>query len=326
MISYLARRLVVAVLTFLLATIIVFFIIELPPGDYVDNYLAASGGQSAQSASVRENLREYYGLDKPFHMRYFSWVGNVIKGDLGYSLRYNTPVINVLSSEIWMTLLVMALSFAFAWTVGLIIGIYSATHQYSLADNIFTTLGFLGLSIPNFFLAMVLIFILLETGTGITGGFFSNEFAMSPWSWGKFVDFLKHLWIPIVAIGTARSVEVMRFMRGNLLEVLSKPYVNSARSKGLRESKVVLKHSVRVAINPLISLAGIQAPRLISGIIVTAMVLNLPVMGPTFVRALKAQDVFLAGAYLLVMVVLLLVGDILADLALAWSDPRIRYS
>jgi len=325
MISYVIRRLIVMFFTFLLATALIFSIIQLPPGSYADyalSFLAAEGGQTTK---LGNRIKERYGLDKPLYRQYYEWVEGIFRGDLGFSLTYRRPVAEVIADEILWTFLITGLAFGFAWITGIAIGIYSATHKYSILDHLFTFFGFVGLSIPNFVLAMFLIYFMVSAGTGITGGLFSDRFVGAPMSWAKFVDLLKHIWMPVVAIGTARMASVIRIMRGNLLEVINQPYIKTARSKGLRETKVILKHAVRVAINPLISLAGSLAPRLVSGIVVTAVVLNLPVIGPSFLESLKAQDMYLAGAYLLVILMLLLVGNLLADLALAAVDPRIRY-
>jgi len=325
MYSYLLRRIGVAAVTFIFSTILVFMIIQLPPGDFVDYILSRTSSGGGGAEGYAEDLREYYGLNKPLYQRYLKWVGGIFRGDLGYSMVYRQPVVDLIKREIAWTLVVTGLSFAFAWSMGVILGIYSATHKYSLGDFFLTVFGFLGLSIPNFFLAMLILFVLMSFGTGITGGLFSTTYTTAPWSWAKFTDLLKHIWIPVVAIGTQRIAAIMRLMRGNLLEELNKPYIQTAKAKGLKNWQVVIKHGVRMAVNPLISLAGTLAPKLISGIVVTAVVLNLPVMGPTFIEALKAQDMFLAGAYLLVILVFLLIGNILADIALAITDPRIRY-
>ena len=327
MFSFIVRRLGISAITFFLATILIFLIIQLPPGDFV-NYAVSQAGGAGGLITATEKMRQFYGLDRPLHEQYFRWVSGLFRADLGflgYSFLYRKPVLEVIGREIWWTIVVTGLAFLFAWTVGIVIGIYSALRQYSFGDYLFTAIGFLGLSVPPFFVALVLIYIMVSTGTGITGGLFSGEYATAPWSWAKFVDLLKHLWIPVLAIGAANMAQVQRIMRGNLLDVMHQPFLQTARAKGLSERRVVIKHAVRIAMNPLISLAGLQAPRLLSGIVVTAVVLNLPVIGPTFIDALKSQDMYLAGGYLLVMVVLLLFGNLLADVALAWSDPRIRY-
>ena len=324
MFTFLAQRLVLAAVTLVLATVLTFVVIQLPPGDFVTYMIGQSGGVGGVT-SLADRLREQYGLDRSVPEQYFVWLGGLLHGDLGYSFLYRRPAAEIVLEELPWTLVITVLSMAFAWLVGGAIGIYSAVRKYTFGDYAFTTLGFVGLSIPNFFLAMILVYVTIVSGSGITGGLFSREFQDAPWSLARFTDLLRHLWIPVVAIGTASMAEVQRISRGNMLEVLNADFLRTARSKGLRERSVVLKHALRHAINPLISLAGMQAPRLISGIVVTAVVLDLPVIGPTFLEALRAQDMYLAGAYLLIMVVLLVIGNTLADLALAWSDPRIRY-
>jgi peptide/nickel transport system permease protein len=322
--QYLVQRFVWMIITFFLATLLIFTIIQLSPGDFV-TYIVSQTDTTGGLSSAATKLREYYGLDKPIYQQYFQWLYKILRGDFGYSFLYRKPVIEVMRSEILWTLVITILSFTFAWVVGSVIGIYSALHKYSVGDYIFTALGFLGLSSPSFFIAMVIIYILISAGTGISGGLFSEKFVAAPWSWAKFIDLLKHLWIPIVVISISNMAEVIRIMRGSLLEVLNQPYIQAARAKGLSERVIVMKHALRNAINPLISLIGMSAPKLIAGIVQTAVVLNLPVVGPTYLVALMSQDVYLAGAYLLLTVILLLVGNFIADLALAWIDPRIRY-
>jgi len=321
--SYFVRRLGVAVITFFLASILIFFIIQLPPGDFV-TYAISQSGDSAGSAQVAEKMRQQYGLDRPVYEQYFRWIGGVVRGDLGYSFLYKKPVMELIKSEFLWTVIITGISFVLAWAAGMFIGIYSALHKYSIGDHVFTFLGFLGLSIPPFFLALILIYLLISSGYGIAGGLFSSQFVNAPWSLEKVMDLMKHIWIPIAAISLSNITEVMRIMRGSMIEVMSQPYIMTARAKGLKKHRVIIRHAVRIAMNPLISLAGLLAPKLISGIVVTAVVLNLPVMGPTFIQALKSQDMYLAGAYLLLTVILLLAGNLIADLALGWSDPRIR--
>jgi peptide/nickel transport system permease protein len=324
--SYIMRRILISLVTFFLATLVIFFIIQLPPGDYVDFVMGRLLTANTDDVGVlAETLREYYGLNQPVYQRYLKWVGGVLQGNLGYSFLYRKEVSQIIMSELLWTVVVVGLCYLFAWMVGITIGIYSAVRQYSWADHLFTFIGFLGVSIPNFFLAMALVFLLMQLGSDVNIGLFSQEFVEAPWSLAKLADLLKHIWLPVIAVGTAQMAGIIRFMRGNLLDILGKPYIDTARTKGLKEITVILKHAVRNAINPLISIAGMQFPGLISGIVITAVVLDLPLIGPTFLRALNSQDMFLAGGYLLVIVVFLLIGNILADLMLAVVDPRIRY-
>lgn len=323
MFRYVLRRLGIALITYFLATILIFCIIQLPPGDFVD-YMISQMSNVASEGSMVDSLRSQYGLDQPMIIQYFKWVFGIVKGDFGFSFLYNTPVLQLLKSEILWTLVITGVSFAIAWGIGILIGVFSATHKYSLLDNVFTFLGVAGLSIPPFFVAILLIYWSITSGYGISGGLFSNEFANAAWSLAKFQDLLRHIWIPILAVIISNITEVMRVTRTSMIEVMAQPYIVTARAKGLRESQVIRRHAMRLAMNPLISMAGLMAPKLLNGIIMTAIVLNLPVMGPTFIRALKSQDVYLAGAYLILMVIFLIIGNLLADIALAWSDPRIR--
>jgi len=314
--------------TFFLVSVVLFAVLQLPPGDFMDYYMAqlAQEGEGEDISQTAAQLRAYYGLDRPLYVQYFKWIGHTLHGDFGFSLLYQTPVNDIIHREIAWTAIVGGVSMFFAWAIGIPIGVYSAVRQYSLFDYIFTFLGFLGLSIPNFFLALILLFFLVFFfHTDITGGFFSLQYQDAPWSWGKFIDLLKHLWVPIIVIGTSHTASIIRITRGNLLDILGQPYIQTARAKGLKEKVVIYKHALRVAINPLISLAGTSFPELVSGAVITGVVLSLPIIGPTYLKALTSQDVELAGSYLLIMTLALLIGNFLADIVLAWVDPRIRY-
>lgn len=328
MVGYIIRRLFSMIVTFFLVSMILFGVIQLPPGDFLDYYMAqlAQEGEGEDISAAAAQLRAYYGMDQPIYVQYVKWIAHVVRGDFGFSLLYQTPVNDIMHREIAWTLVVCGLSMFFTWLISIPTGIYSAVHQYSPADYFLTFLGFLGLSIPNFFLALILLFVLVFFfHSDITGGFFSLNYVSAPWSLGKFVDLIKHLWIPVVVIGTSHTASLIRIMRGNLLDVLGQPYIQTARAKGLKETIVIYKHALRVAINPLISIAGTSFPDLISGAVITGVVLSLPIIGPTYLNALTSQDVVLAGSYLLIVTLLLLFGNLLADIALAWVDPRIRY-
>lgn len=311
--------------TILLGTFLIFWLVQLPPGDFVTHRISEMTNTSGDMAKVAQRLRKYYGFDKPYLLRYVNWVGNLLRGDLGVSLLYRRPIADIVTTQMLWTIIVAGAAYAFAWVGGLLIGIYSALHKYSLADHLLTVLGFVGLSIPSFFVAMVLVSLSFSLGSGVSGGLFSTDLMGTPWTFARVLDLLRHLWIPVLAIGAANMAAVIRFMRGNLIEVLNMPYITTAWGKGLSQWGVVVKHAFRVAVNPLISLAGMQAPQVISGIVVTAVVLDLPIMGPTFLEALQAQDAYLAGTYLLLILLLILIGDIVADVLLGWADPRIRY-
>lgn len=324
---YIVRRLFSMVVMFFLISIVVFLLVQLPQGDFVDYYISQIGasGDVGNIGEIEAQLRSYYGLDRSIVARYFNWISDFITGDFGYSLQHNVPVVEIISQELGWTLLITFLSLLFAWIVGIPLGIYSAIRRYTFGDHFLTFMGLLGVSIPSFFLALVLLFVLLITGSPNLGGLFSEQYLTAPWSLYKVWDLLKHIWLPVVVVGTSQIAQIMRLMRSSVLDVVDQPFVKTARSKGITELRVIFKHVVRVALNPLISLAGMQAPQLISGLVATAVVLALPVMGPTFLSALRTQDVLLATAYLQIITVFLLVGNLIADIALGWSDPRIRF-
>jgi len=331
MTSFILRRLVYALPTLILISFFSFVVINLPPGDYMTTMQATLVSQAGMSPGearrLVQQMREAYGLDEPFMVRYAQWVGGIVtRGDFGFSFAYRRPVSEVIWARLGMTLLVALLAHMLSVIVGVLIGIYSATHQHTLGDNAFTILAFLGLSIPNFFLALLIMYVLAFHFGQHVGGFFSPEYVIAPWSWDRFVDFLKHLWVPVVVVGTAGTARNMRVMRANLLDVLNSNYVRTARSKGLSERKVIYKHAVRNAIQPIIMYLGVAMPFLLSGEIVTSAVLNLPTMGPVFLRALVNQDMYLAGSFLMLLAAVLVVSNLLADIALGWVDPRISYA
>ncbi|MEJ5199097.1 MAG: ABC transporter permease [Anaerolineae bacterium] len=326
MITFIIRRLLGMIPTLFLVSILSFIIIELPPGDFMTS-LAANVGTSGSSmdAATVENLQRQYGLDKPAHIRYLTWIAGFVRGDFGYSLDWKRPVSELIMGRLGLTLLLSILSLIIMWVVAIPIGIYSATHQYSLGDTIFTFLGFLGLSIPEFVLGLFYLFIgIFVFGVSVTG-LFSAEMEKAPWSLAKVLDLANHLIWPALILGAAGMAQLIRIMRGSLLEILGQQYITTARAKGLHEKVVVNKYAVRVAINPLISVMGMQLPSLINGATVLGIVLTLPTTGPLFVRALLSQDMYLAGTFLLFLSLMLMLGNLLSDIALAWADPRIRY-
>ncbi len=315
--------------TMLVVSMFVFFLIQLPPGDFLTTYIANLEAQGQDTESLQENvaaLRLKYGMNQPFHLRYLRWLGGVVRGDLGDSFLYfGIPVIDLVMDRLGGTLLITFVTLIFSWAVAIPIGIYSATHQYSPLDHLFTFIAFIGRSIPTFFLALLLMTMVALTFGGSIGGLQSAQYINAPRSLGKFVDLLAHLWIPIVIIGMARTAAMMRVMRGNLLDILNVQYVQTARAKGLSERVVIYKHAVRNALHPLVMMLGMQIPLLISGAMIVSVVLSLPTIGPLLLDALTSQDMYLAGAILLVQVSLLLVGNLLADILLAWVDPRIQF-
>lgn len=327
--KYVLRRVITSIPVLFIISVIVFVVIQLPPGDYMTTIqlqLQSLGGLTeAEAARVADELRRAYGLDKPLYVQYFVWIKNIItKGDFGFSFQYRKPVSEVIWERLGWTLLIASLCHLVSTLVGIIIGIFSATRQYSIGDYVATFFAFVGLSTPSFFLALVAMYIMASRGIQ-PGGLFSQRYILAPWSWAKFVDLLKHIWIPVAIVGLAGTARNMRVMRGNLLDILNQPYVLTARSKGLPERTVVFKHAVVNALHPIIMYQGMVLPFMISGEIVASTVLNIPTAGPMFYSALVSQDMYLAGSFLLLVAVLLVVGNLLADVFLAWLDPRIRY-
>ena len=327
MITYIIKRIIHAIPTLFICSILSFLIIQVAPGDYVTNLVDRFNARDADISYEQEQLlRKMYGLDSPPIVRYFKWISGMLRGNFGMSFELNRPVSEVLLGRLGFTILITLGTTMFTLAVALPIGIFSAVRKYSVADHTFTFISFIGMSIPNFFLALFLLYIgFFWFGSTAIGGLFSSEYIGASWSWGKVIDLLKHLWIPIVVIGTAGTAGTVRIMRGNLLDILGQEHVKVARAKGLRETKVIVKHGVRIAINPLISSMGMSLPDIISGETITAIVLSLPTAGLLFYNALRMQDLYLAGTFLLISAFLLIIGNLLADLALAWVDPRIRF-
>ncbi len=327
MLRFIIRRSLYMIVTLFAVSIVSFIVIQLPPGDYLTAYVAnlASSGETVER-EVIEALNQRYGLDQPIYVQYFKWVGGVLQGNFGQSFEWKQPVENIIWGRMNMTLLITASALMFTWFIAFPIGIYSAVRQYSLGDYIATTFGFLGLAIPNFLLGLVLMYIAFKYFGQSVGGLFSPGYEEAPWSIEKAVDLMSHLWIPMVILGTAGAASLIRVMRANLLDELRKPYVITARAKGLPEWKVILKYPVRIALNPFVSTIGYILPELVSGSVIVAVVLSLPTTGPLLLRALVSQDMYLAGAFILLLSVLTVIGTLVSDLLLAWLDPRIRYT
>jgi peptide/nickel transport system permease protein len=325
MLGYIARRIMVMIPTLLAISAITFVIIQLPPGDYLTTLVneLESRGESVDQSRL-QFLRETYGLDKPMIEQYFVWLGGMLTGNYGYSFEYNRPVSEVVGDRLLLTIVVSFATIVFIWVVSFPIGIYSATHQYSLGDYGLTFLGFLGLATPNFLLALVLLYFANVTfGTSI-GGLMDARYMDQPWSMGKIMSVLEHLWIPVIVIGTSGTAGMIRRLRANLLDELHKQYVTTARAKGLPPGKVLVKYPLRMAINPFISDIGNLLPQIVSGAAVVSIVLSLPTTGPMLLDALRSQDMYLAGSFLMFLALLTVVGVFLSDLALAVLDPRIR--
>jgi peptide/nickel transport system permease protein len=326
MLAYVVRRIMIMIPTLLVISMISFTIIQLPPGDYLTS-LIAELEQSGDPVDrqVIEALNRRYGLDRPIYVQYFIWISGFVQGDMGMSFEANKPVAELIGDRILLTMVVSFTSLLFVYIVAIPIGIYSATHQYSAGDYVFTVLGFLGLATPNFLLALVLLYVAFAFFGQSVGGLFSPEFIEAPWSLAKVWDLIKHLWIPVIVIGTAGTAGRIRVMRANLLDELGKQYVVTARAKGVAEPKLLFKYPVRMAINPMISTVGWLLPQLISGAAITSVVLSLPTTGPLLLRALRNQDMFLAGSFIMLLSTLTVIGTLLSDILLSWVDPRIRF-
>lgn len=325
MLQFILGRCITMVIMTLVLSFVCFFIIQLPPGDVITAYaaeLAASGDTS--SGAQLDELRARYGLDQPFFIQYLKWVRNIAIGDLGYSFNLKRSVSEVVGSRIGVSLLVESLAVVVLWAFAIPIGIYSAVHRYSVGDVFATIFGFIGLAVPNFLLALLIMYLVfIFTGSAVNG-LFSPEYVDARWSLGRIWDFFMHVWIPVLVIATGGAAQIIRILRANLLDELNKPYVVTARAKGMSERRLIMRYPVRVAMIPLVSTAGWVLPTIISSSIVTAIVLNLPTLSPILLRALLSQDMHLAGALILFMGVLTLVGTLVSDLLLIWIDPRIR--
>jgi len=327
MLTYIVRRLLIMIPTLIAISILVFIIIQLPPGDYLTTYIAElqSQGEGANIEKI-EFLRKEYGLDRSMVEQYGMWVFGLLQGDMGYSFEYNMPVNDVVQDRLFLTFIVSFTTIVFTWVVSFPIGVYSATHQYSWGDHGLTFIGFLGLATPNFLLALVLLYVANEAfGTSI-GGLMDPEYLGKPWSVGKFLSVLEHLWVPVVVIGTSGTAGMIRRLRANLLDELQKQYVITGRAKGLSPTRLLLKYPLRMALNPFIGDIGNLLPQVISGAAIVSVVLSLPTTGPMLLDALRTQDMYLAGSFLMFMASLTVVGVFLSDLALAMLDPRIRLS
>ncbi len=325
MLRYIAHRLLIMVPTLIAISFIVFVVIQLPPGDYLTTLIEELRelGEPADLKQI-EALREEYGLDQPFLIQYVEWVAGLVQGDLGYSFEYEQPVADVVGDRLWLSFIVSVATIIFTWIVAFPIGVYSATHQYSWADNSLTFIGFLGLATPNFLLALVMVYFAnVWFGTEI-GGLMDERYIGQPWSWGKIVSVLEHLWIPVIVIGTSGTAGMIRRLRANLLDELQKQYVVTGRAKGLPPFRLLVKYPLRMSLNPFISDIGDLLPQVISGAVIVSVVLNLPTTGKMLYEALLSQDMYLAGSFLMFLALLTVLGVLVSDLALALLDPRIR--
>ena len=325
MVNYLVRRLFIMVPTLLAISLIVFLIIELPPGDYLESYISElqAQGETVDQKHI-EFLREQYGFNKPVMTRYWEWITGMMVGDFGFSFEYRLPVSDVVGDRLLLTILVSMVTIIFTWIIAFPIGLYSAIHQYSWGDYGLTFIGLLGLATPNFLLALIMLYFAnVVFGTSI-GGLMDPDYIDQPWSWGKVMSVLEHLWIPVVVIGTAGTAGMIRRLRANMLDELQKQYVTTARAKGLPPLRLLLKYPLRNAINFFIADIGSLLPSVISGAELVAVVLSLPTTGPVLIAALQSQDMYLAGSFLMFLASLTVVGVLISDILLAWIDPRIR--
>jgi peptide/nickel transport system permease protein len=325
MLRVVLHRLLLLPVLLLVFSIAVFALVQAPPGDFLTSYLSmlAASGSSVDQAQV-DALRRQFGLDQPFYIQYLRWMQNLLRGDLGLSLEYQLPNLDLIGDYLIPTVLLALLSFVFTWLIAIPAGIYSATHLRSPLDYALTLLNYVGVATPNFMLALILMWVAFARfGISVTG-LFSPDYLQAPWSVARLVDLLSHIWLPMIILGIAGTARLTRIMRANLLDELHKPYVITARAKGLSEWHLVLKYPVRVAINPLVSTIGWYLPQLFSGSLIVATVMNLPNIGPLLLHALISRDMYLAGAILLIYCFLTVIGTLLSDILLAWVDPRIR--
>lgn len=324
---YIARRLLYMVPTLFAISLLVFLIIQLPPGDFLTAYLAqlSAQGQNVDQSQI-DALRERFGLDEPIWVQYWRWIsGILLDGDFGRSFEWRREVSDLIWERLGLSFLLSVSTLLLSWTVAFLIGIYSAVRQHTAGDYFFTFLGFVGLAIPNFMLALLFLYLSFRFFGQSVGGLFSPEFVNASWNLGKVLDLLSHIWIPILIVGAAGTASLIRIMRANLLDELRKPYVTTARAKGLSERRLLVKYPVRMALSPFISTVGWTLPALISGETVISIVLSLETTGPLLLRALVSQDMYLAGSFILILSTLTVVGTLVSDLLLAWWDPRIRY-
>ncbi len=325
MISFLLRRLATMVLTLLVISVLVFAIIQLPEGDYLSTYIAdlEAQGESVDPAKI-EALRQRYGLDRPLYEQYGVWVLGLAQGDLGYSFEHDKPVSDVVGDRLWLSLILNLITVMFVYVVSFPIGVYSATNKYSIADYGFTLVGFLGIAIPNFLLALIMLYFAnVWFGTSI-GGLMDPKFIDEPWSWAKLLSVLEHLWVPVLVIGLSGTAGMIRRLRANLLDELNKQYVVTGRAKGLPEGRLLRKYPLRMALNPFISDIGSLLPEIVSGSVIVSAVMSLPTTGPMLLDSLQSQDMYLAGSFLMFLALLTVVGMFLSDVLLAVLDPRIR--
>lgn len=326
MARFVLRRLLILIPFLFLISVVSFTVIQLPPGDFVDTYvrnLEVQGGSVNQGQ--RAAIEAQYGLDKPMYVQYGIWVTHIAQGDFGNSFLYDRPVGDILKERVPRTVGIALAAMLLTWLIAVPIGIYSALRQYSVWDHLFTFISFVGLAVPGFLLALVLMYVVYEKTGWLVTGMFSPEYRAAPWSIAKFVDMLKNLWLPLLVLAMTSAAGVIRVLRASLLDEVKKQYVTTARSKGMPEWRLVLRYPVRIAINPLISTIGWMLPALVGGEVVVSKVLNIPTTGPVLLEAILAQDMYLTGALVMILSALTVIGTLASDVLLAVVDPRIRY-
>lgn len=326
MLQYILRRILYMIPTLILISVVSFIIIQLPPGDFLTSYIAqlSQTGETVDEATIAA-LKKRYGLDQPYYIQYFMWVKGMFQGDFGQSFEWNRPVSQLIWERLGLTVAVSIFTMLFSWALSFPIGMYSATHQYSIGDYFATFIGYIGLATPNFMIALILMWIAYSVFGASVGGLFSPQYVEAPWSWGKFLDLLNHLWIPAIVIGMGGTAGLIRTLRANLLDELHKPYVVTARAKGVPERRLLWRYPLRMAIIPWISTVGWSLPGIVSGETIVAVVLSLPTTGPLLLRALQSQDMYLAGSFIMFLSFLTVIGTLISDILLGWVDPRIRY-
>jgi len=324
--NYIFKRLLSAIPFVIMVSMTVFVLIQLPPGDYVDSWAAqqAQNGETVDPATLKE-MRHQFGLDRPLIVQYVGWVGGMLQGNFGRSFEKNAQVTSLVGERIGLTLVLSIASLLLTWVVALPVGVYSAVRRYSIGDYIFTFVGFIGLAIPHFLLALVMMYAGVKYWGHDVTGLLSPKFEGLPWDWAKIRDLIDHLWIPMIILGLGSTASLIRILRANLIDQLYMPYVVTARAKGLSEVKLLMKYPVRIALNPFVSTIGWILPNLISGAVITSIVLNLNTVGPTLYESLMSQDIYLSGTILLVVCALTVVGTLLSDIILVILDPRIRF-
>jgi len=327
MIQYIIKRLLYMIPTIFIISVLTFIVVNLPPGDYVDRMVTERRQEGEViSDEQADAIREQYGLDKSLPEQYVRWGVNILtRGDFGFSYRWNLPVSDLIWQRLAMTFTISISSMLFIWVIAIPIGVYSAVRQYSLGDYIFTFLGFIGLAIPNFLLALVLLYISFKHFGQSVGGLFSPEYVEAPWSIERVIDLINHLWIPMIVLGTAGTAGLIRTLRANLLDELKRPYVVTARTKGLPELWLLIKYPLRHALNPFVSSLNDIFVNLVSGATIVSIVLSLQTVGPLLLDAVRGEDMFLAGSAILLLSILAVFGTLVSDVLLAWLDPRIRF-